>query len=70
MRPARVIKPIPYATRGGRQSLIPVGPCLLECDAQGGVAIVWGARGQRSAALPSAVLESAREQGRLQLLEP
>lgn len=65
----RVVGPLPYRTRGGRAQHVPVGPCLVECCAAQATAIVWGDRGQHSAALPFGALDAAQDQGHLILLD-
>ena len=66
---ARITAPISYATGGGRKQHIPVGPCMVESHGDQAIDIVWGERGQRSAVLPLAEAEVARNQGQLVLID-
>lgn len=67
-RPARIAGPIAYRGLDGRRRHIPCGPCLVELLPDRRIAIIWGPRGQRSIALPSAEVRSARAEGCLILL--
>ncbi|MEP6874647.1 MAG: hypothetical protein ABI887_09785 [Burkholderiales bacterium] len=60
---------MPYATVGGRQLKIPLGPCLVEQGDDSLVDIIWGAKGQNSVALPVTELQSAEDFGHLVLLD-
>lgn len=66
---ARITAPVAYRAATGRQQHIPVGPCLLERNGDEAVDIIWGATGQRCAALPVAAVEQAQEHGHLVLLD-
>jgi hypothetical protein len=66
---ARITQPLTYATAGGAQVRIPLGPCLVEQISASLVEIVWGENGQRSASLPVEVVEAAAKQGNLVLLD-
>lgn len=66
---ARITGSLTYATAGGAKASIPLGPCLVEQISASLVDIVWGANGQRSAALPVEVVEAAAKQGHLVLLD-
>jgi hypothetical protein len=66
---ARITGPMTYATAGGEKALIPLGPCLVEQTSAVSVDIVWGANGERFAALPVEVVEAAAKQGHLVLLD-
>ncbi|MBC7707021.1 MAG: hypothetical protein H7274_24140 [Rhodoferax sp.] len=66
---ARITGPVMYAKPDGKQSRIPLGPCLVEQMGEDTVDIIWGANGQSSAALPVQVVEAATEQGHLVLLD-
>ena len=66
---ARITGPIPYVAAGGKLSNIPIGPCLVEQIGGNSVDIIWGAKGQSSAALPMGEFEAAEDHGRLVLLD-
>ena len=66
---ARIIGPVRYVAKGGATHQIPLGPCLLEQADEKSIDIVWGARGQSSAALPVEEVEAARGNGNLVLLD-
>ncbi len=66
---ARITGPISYRAGSGRQQKIPIGPCLVEGLGGPSVDIIWGAQGQRSAALPINEIEAAKQDGHLVLLE-
>jgi hypothetical protein len=66
---ARITGPVAYLASGGKQLNIPLGPCLVEQGDGEQVDIIWGARGQNSAALPLQELESAESSGHLVLLD-
>lgn len=66
---ARITGPVSYLAGPGRRRKIPIGPCLLESIGAGSVDVIWGARGQRSVALPIEEVEVARHQGHLVLLD-
>jgi hypothetical protein len=69
MHQARVTGPISYLASGGKLSQIPIGPCLVEQIDGQSVDIIWGARGQSSAALPLAEIEAAEDHGNLVVLD-
>jgi hypothetical protein len=66
---ARVTMPMPYVAPGGHMQNIPVGPVLLESFGKRSIDIVWGAEGQNFVSMPIEVLETARADGRLILLD-
>lgn len=68
-RIARIIGPIPYVAGSGRTQNLPFGPCLIESAGGTRVEIIWGTRGERSLAMPIDEINTAREQGRLVLLD-
>lgn len=68
-RSARVTTPMPYVALGGRMQNIPVGPVLIEAMANRSIDIVWGTDGQNFVSLPIEVVETARNDGRLVLLD-
>ena len=66
---ARITGPVSYAKPDGAKSHIPLGPCLVEQVSGNRVDIIWGARGQSSAALPVEEVEAAAKHGHLVLLD-
>ena len=66
---ARITGPITYKSPGGQAENIPLGPCLVERLDDRLIDIIWGADGQRSAALPLEDVESAEQHGNLILLD-
>ena len=65
---ARITAPISYLESSGRQLYIPIGPCLVEQVDDRSIDIIWGAQGQRSAALPMEAIEAAQDSGALVLI--
>lgn len=47
---ARITGPVPCGAASGHQGNIPLGPCLVERLGNQLIDIIWGSRGQRSAA--------------------
>jgi hypothetical protein len=66
---ARITGPVTYVAASGRKVNIPLGPCMVECMNGALIDIVWGARGQSSAALPADVVKAAQDLGHLILLD-
>ena len=66
---ARVTGPLPYAKSDGKTGNIPIGPCLIEQIDDRLVDIIWGGRGQSSAALPVEDIKAAADLGNLVLLD-
>lgn len=66
---ALITGPATYLTEQGQEQQMPVGPCMLENDGGRPVDICWGARGQRSAALPVDAVKNAPDNGNLLLLD-
>jgi len=66
---ARITGPVRYKAEDGQSHDIPLGPCLVEQLDDRLIDVIWGAEGQRSAALPVEDVKSAREQGNLLLLD-
>jgi hypothetical protein len=66
---ARITGPVLYTATGGKRSHIPLGPCLVEQIDGQLVDIVWGARGQSSAAMPVEDVAAATDFGNLILLD-
>lgn len=66
---ARIIEPIPYTKDGGKAGTIPIGPCLIEQVVDRSFDVVWGARGQSSAALRVEDIKAAADVGSLVLLD-
>ena len=60
---------MPYLVSDGSRRNIPLGPCLVEQGDGLLVDIVWGASGQKSAALPVEAMASAKNSGNLVLLD-
>jgi hypothetical protein len=60
---------MPYVAVGGRMQNIPAGPVLIESFGKQSIDIVWGAEGQNFVSLPVEVVETAREDGKLVLLD-
>ena len=65
----RITGPVPYLAGSGRRQHIPIGPCLVENLGGRSIDIIWGSRGQSSAALPVEEVEAARNHGHLVLLD-
>jgi hypothetical protein len=66
---ARITQPLPYRAASGQQQHIPKGPCLVENSGGPSVEIIWGAQGQRSAALTLQAMLAAQGDGHLVLLD-
>jgi len=66
---ARITGPVSYRAGSGRRQHIPIGPCLVENLGGRSIDIIWGSRGQSSAALPVEEVEAARNHGHLVLLD-
>lgn len=66
---ARITGPVSYVAGSGRKQNIPFGPCLVESLGGRHIDIIWGLRGQSSVALPLEVIEAAKQQGHLVLLD-
>ncbi len=66
---ARITGPVLYKAANGDAHNIPLGPCLIERLDDRLIDIIWGAEGQRSAALPLEEVESAEQSGNLVLLD-
>ena len=66
---ARIVGPVAYTTAHGQARKIPLGPCLIEQLDDQSIDIIWGARGQSSAALPAGAVAQACEHGHLVLLD-
>ena len=65
----RLTGPLHYDKPDGKPGHIPVGPCLIEQIDGRLVAIIWGAQGQSSAALPLQEVTAAADTGTLVLLD-
>jgi hypothetical protein len=68
MHSARIIEPIPFTKDNGKAGTIPIGPCLIEQVDDHSFDVVWGARGQSSAALRVEEIKAATDVGHLVLL--
>lgn len=66
---ARITCRLTYLSRTGRRQVIPVGPCLVEVLGGRSLDIIWGVRGQRSAALSIEEIQAAQDLGHLVLLD-
>ncbi len=66
---ARITGPVTYLAANGRRANIPLGPCMVERMGGPLTDIVWGTRGQSSAALPSEAVQAAQDLGHLVLLD-
>lgn len=66
---ARITGPVAYLAANGRKVNIPLGPCMVESMDGPLTDIVWGTRGQSSAALPSEAVQAAQDEGHLVLLD-
>ena len=66
---ARITGPVTYVAANGRRMSIPLGPCVVERVDGALTDIVWGIRGQSSAALPTEDVQAAQDQGHLVLLD-
>lgn len=66
---ARITGPVSYIGSAGRPDSIPLGPCLVEQSDGRAVDIVWGANGQKSAALSAEAMEEAENCGHLVLID-
>lgn len=64
----RITGPVLYLGGGGRKQRIPLGPCLIEDMGERLVDVIWGARGQRSVAIPIEEIEAAQNLGYLEIL--
>lgn len=65
---ARITGPVSYLGGGGRKQNIPLGPCLVEHMGETVVDVIWGARGQRSVAIPIQEIRAAQTLGHLEIL--
>jgi hypothetical protein len=65
----RIIGPVSYQAASGHLQKIPLGPCLVERADGHLIDIIWGASGQRSAALRTEDVEAAQDNGHLVLLD-
>jgi hypothetical protein len=66
---ARITGPVTYLSANGRKLNIPLGPCVVESVEGALIDIIWGSRGQSSAALSSEAVKAAQDQGHLVLLD-
>ncbi len=66
---ARITGPVTYLSASGRRVNIPIGPCMVERMNDALTDIVWGSRGQSSAALPAEAVQAAQDRGDLILLD-
>ena len=66
---ARITGPSHYLGAGGSETLIPLGPCLVEQLDGRSVDIFWGDSGDKTAALTFETLEAAEDYGYLVVLD-
>lgn len=65
----RITGPVHYFGAGGRDAVIPLGPCLIEQLDGRSVDIFWGDSGDETAALSLEALEAAENDGSLVVLD-
>ena len=65
----RITGPVHYPGEGGRDAVIPLGPCLVEQVDGRSVDIFWGESGDETAALSFEALEAAESDGHLVVLD-
>ena len=66
---ARITGPVHYVGEGGRDALIPLGPCLVEQLDGRSVDVFWGDYGDETAALSLEAIQVAEECGNLVMLD-
>jgi hypothetical protein len=66
---ARITGPVSYSAQNGTTAVIPLGPCLVEQIDGRSVDILWGERGDQTAAIPFEALEAAEDRGHLIVLD-
>lgn len=65
----RITGPVHYLGEGARDSLIPMGPCLVEQLDGRWVDIFWGESGDETAALSCEAIRVAEDSGNLVVLD-
>jgi hypothetical protein len=65
----RITGPVHYLGAGGREALVPLGPCLVEQLDGRSVDIFWGDIGDKTAAMSFQALEAAEDSGHLVVLD-
>lgn len=65
----RVTGPLTFSKTNGSQGTIPLGPCFVEEDDEGSVAVFWGRDGELSTVLTSREANQASNEGSLVLLD-
>ena len=65
----RVTGPLMFSKTNGKRASIPLGPCFVEEDEEGSVAVFWGQYGESSAVLTSQEANEASHEGNLVLLD-
>lgn len=65
---ARITGPVAYLSGTGRKQNIPLGPCIVENMGDRLVDVIWGARGQRSVAIPIEDIKAAQARGHIEIL--
>jgi len=66
---ARITGPVHYLGEGGRDAVIPLGPCLVEQLDGRSLDIFWGEGGDETAALSFEAIQVAEESGNLVVLD-
>ena len=66
---ARIAGPVHYLGEGGRDEVIPLGPCLVEQFDGSSVDIFWGDSGEETAALSFEAIQVAEDSGNLVVLD-
>lgn len=65
----RVTSPLTFLKANGKEGTIPLGPCFVEEDEEGSVAVFWGESGEQAAVLSSQEANGAANEGALVLLD-
>jgi len=65
----RVTSPVTFRKPNGKEGTIPPGPCFVEDDDEGSVAIFWGQSGELAAVLTPNEASEATNAGNLVLLD-
>lgn len=65
----RVTSPLTFLKTNGKEGTIPLGPCFVEEDDEGSVAVFWGQSGELAAVLTPQEASEAANEGNLVLLD-
>lgn len=65
----RVTSPLTFLRTNGKEGTIPLGPCFVEEDEEGSVAVFWGQSGELAAVLSAQEATEAANEGNLVLLD-